>query len=87
MNSAADNVACEREKSAHDIGREEHGRYYCRRCADRGVVCDASERYSMGAYAGMLCDACWRDDGRNHDRAFDQDDAGESLEPDYPEGW
>lgn len=59
----------------------EHGRYFCRRCADRRISAPAEERYSMQVYAGMLCDACWKVDGRNHDRPFDPMDAGESLEP------
>jgi hypothetical protein len=62
----------------------EFGRYYCRRCADRRIAKGAEERYSMGVYAGMLCDACWDADGRNHDRAFDPLDAGEHYgEEDY----
>ena len=61
----------------------EYGRYYCRRCADRRIARDASERYSMGVYAGMLCDACWKDDGRNHDRQFDPMDAGERMDEEY----
>ena len=71
-------------KDAHDEGRAEHGRYYCRRCADGGAVVQAFERHSMGCYAGMLCDACWRLDGKNHDRHFDPADAGETLEPETP---
>ena len=59
------------------------GRYFCRRCADHGRARDARERYSMGVYAGMLCDRCWSDDGRNHDRSFDPDDAGERMDADY----
>jgi hypothetical protein len=59
----------------------EFGRYFCRRCADQGRARDASERYSMGIYAGMLCDSCWSQDGRNHDRPFDPDDAGEAYDP------
>ena len=63
---------------------EEYGRYYCRRCADRDVMRGACEHYSMGAYAGMLCERCWSDDGRNHDRPFDPMDAGEHFgEEDY----
>jgi len=61
-------------------GEELFGRYYCRRCADKSRWKEAGERFSMGIYAGMYCDACWREDGRNHDRAFDPDDAGESYE-------
>lgn len=63
-----------------DKARAEHGRYFCRRCIDDGRITDAYERYSMSVYAGMLCDACWADDGRNHDRPFDPADAGESLD-------
>lgn len=57
------------------------GRYFCRRCADRNEGHAAEERFSMGVYAGMLCDPCWDADGRNHDRAFDPGDAGEVMEP------
>lgn len=57
-----------------------HGRYFCRSCADRGVIRPASERYSMGIYAGMSCEECWAKDGRNHDRRFDPMDAGEAYE-------
>lgn len=63
--------------------REEHGRYYCRRCADNRRIVAADERYSMGVYAGMLCDECWKNDGRNHDRQFDEMDAGERMDEDY----
>lgn len=60
------------------------GRYFCRRCADeKGAYNPASERYAMRIYAGMYCDVCWEQDGRNNDRDFDPDDAGESMEPDY----
>ena len=61
------------------------GRYFCRSCAgetgDESVP--ANERFSMGIYAGMYCDKCWAKDGRNHNRAFDPADAGESYEDDY----
>lgn len=62
------------------------GRYFCRRHAgekgDESVP--AVERFSMGIYAGMYCDACWATDGRNHDRQFDPMDAGEHYsEEDY----
>lgn len=57
----------------------EHGRYYCRRCADSRRIVAADERYSMNVYAGMLCDSCWANDGRNHDRDFDPMDAGEHF--------
>ena len=61
------------------------GRYFCRGHADRGMTnVPAHERFSMGIYAGMLCDACWEKDGRNHDRSFDPMDAGEHYsEDDY----
>ena len=59
------------------------GRYYCRCCADKNMGVEASERFSMGIYAGMLCDSCWETDGRNHTRQFDPMDAGESYEEDY----
>lgn len=61
------------------------GRYFCRKCASEhgSESVPANERYSMGIYAGMYCDACWDKDGRNHDRPFDPLDAGESYEDDY----
>ncbi len=63
---------------------KEFGRYFCRRCAAQGIGEQASERFSMGIYAGMYCDACWKEDGRNHDRKFDPMDAGEHYdEEDY----
>ena len=63
------------------------GRYFCRRCcaAGKGETVPADERFSFGIYAGMLCDACWDVDGKNHDTdgvTFDPDVAGESLEED-----
>lgn len=63
-----------------DAARAAFGRYFCRRCADSDKLTGACERFSMGIYAGMYCAACWAEDGRNHDRAFDPDDAGESYE-------
>lgn len=61
-----------------------YGRYFCRRCANEGMGQSASERYSMQVYAGMYCDNCWKEDGRNHDRRFDPMDAGEHYsEEDY----
>ena len=60
--------------------RQNHGRYFCRRCADREIERAASERHSMGVYAGMYCGPCWAADGRNHDRAFDPMDAGEAYD-------
>lgn len=58
------------------------GRYFCRRCADNGFGSAGEERYSMGVYAGVYCDACWKPDGRNHDRSFDPMDAGEHYDED-----
>jgi late competence protein required for DNA uptake (superfamily II DNA/RNA helicase) len=63
-----------------DEARATFGRYFCRRCADKNEWKEACERFSMGIYAGMYCGACWAEDGRNHNRAFDPDDAGESYE-------
>ena len=60
------------------------GRYFCRRCIEANKIRQADERYSMDVYAGMYCDACWKADGRNHDRQFDPADAGEAFyETDY----
>lgn len=61
-------------------GERLYGRYYCRRCADKDQWEPANERFSMGVYAGMYCDECWEADGRNHGRAFDPMDAGESYD-------
>ena len=66
-----------------DQAEETYGRYFCRRCADKNMGVPADERFSMGVYAGMYCDSCWRVDGRNHDRQFDPMDAGESYEESY----
>lgn len=67
-----------------DQAEKEFGRFFCRRCADKNMGVPADERYSMDVYAGMYCDACWKDDGRNHDRQFDPMDAGEHYsEDDY----
>ena len=64
----------------YEKAEREHGRYFCRRCAERNIIRAADERYSMGIYAGMYCDTCWKDDGRNHNRQFDPMDAGEAYE-------
>ena len=66
---------------AHELGRTRHGRYYCRRCADKARVVQALERYAQGYYAGMLCEACWAADGRQHCLPFDSMDAGERMHP------
>jgi hypothetical protein len=61
------------------------GRYFCRNDrahGDRGPTIPASERYSWGIYAGMYCDACWAQDGRNRGDTFDPDAAGEHLDED-----
>lgn len=60
--------------------RAEFGRYFCRRCADSRIAREGRERFSMGIYAGTLCWGCWSEDGRNHDRSFDPDDAGECMD-------
>ena len=66
--------------AVEDKAREEFGRLYCRKCIDRGRIAAAGECRSMGIYAGMYCDACWEKDGRNHDRQFDELDAGEHYD-------
>lgn len=63
-----------------DRARAEFGRYFCRRCAEQERLRAACERFSMGCYAGMYCDECWAEDGRNHDRQFDEADAGEHYD-------
>jgi hypothetical protein len=79
-----DNMSDEEFFKLEDKARKEHGRYYCRRCIDRRIISPANEQFSMGCYAGMLCESCWENDGRNHDRDFDPMDAGESYsEDDY----
>lgn len=65
--------------AVEDAARKAHGRYFCRRCADNGIVSAADERFSMGVYAGMYCDACWARAGYV-DTPFDPYAAGESLE-------
>lgn len=72
---------------AYERAQKDHGRYFCRRCIDQGpdgvsVIVAAEERFSMGVFAGTLCDECWKNDSRNHDRDFDPMDAGEAYEPD-----
>jgi hypothetical protein len=67
------------------LGHGSLGRYFCRRCCDagKGDSVAGAERFSFGIYAGMLCDACWAVDGKNHDTdgvTFDPADAGERLE-------
>lgn len=73
---------CEYERDTRAEIDTSLGRYFCRRCADLKDCAHvpAEERYSMGLYAGMLCDACWAEDGKNHDRPFDPLDAGERYE-------
>jgi len=50
-------------------------------------VCDcgreASERYSLGIFAGLYCDECWRSSGYRDigPEGFDPLDAGEEYEP------
>lgn len=45
----------------------------------------AEERYSLGIYAGRMCDAAWKQSGyRDEDASgFDPSDAGESYDADY----
>ena len=76
-----------KSQSNSSSGHRDLGRYFCRRCCDagKGETVLADERFSFGIYAGMLCDACWAVDGRNHDTdgvVFDPDDAGERLDED-----
>ena len=58
---------------------EEFGRYYCRRCADRRIARGAEERFSLGVYAGMYCEACWDKSGYRQEgkEGYDYLDAGE----------
>ena len=63
--------------------QEKFGRWFCRKCADKRKQAQGFERHSQGYYAGTYCDACWKDDGRNHDRPFDSADAGESLDGEH----
>lgn len=67
-------------KMTPEQAEAEYGRYFCRRCADKGVGRPADEQFSMGVYAGMYCDKCWAEDGRNHERDFDPAYAGERME-------
>lgn len=52
----------------------------CRRCGD--IDSTTEVRYSLGIYAGRMCDSCWRTSGYRDEpaSAFDPDDAGESYE-------
>jgi len=68
---------------AFEEGFKTMGRYFCRRCAGEGRVECADERYSMGCYAAMECDAHWAKNSLNNDNEFDPDYAGERLEADY----
>lgn len=45
---------------------------------------DASERTSLGIYAGVYCDPCWKNSGYRPEgrEGFDPLDAGEAYEPD-----
>lgn len=62
----------------------EHGRYFCRKCAEKEIITPACERYSMGVSAGMYCDTCWAQDGMDNDKEYDYLDAGEYYsENDY----
>jgi hypothetical protein len=50
------------------------------RCGSR----DASERQSLGIYAGVWCDRCWEESGYRKEgpEGFDPLDAGEAYGPD-----
>ena len=71
---------------AHDEGSARLGRFYCRACADEGRVRYGCERYSMGVYAMMACDAHWAASGFRDVGAEAPDPAyaGERLEPNDP---
>lgn len=45
---------------------------------------DAEVRYSLGIYAGVWCDACWKKSGYRDEgpSGFDPLDAGEAYEED-----
>jgi|HubBroStandDraft_2_1064218.scaffolds.fasta_scaffold60939_7 hypothetical protein len=59
---------------------------HCQECEShpRGPLF-ADERYSMGIYAGKMCDAAWARSGYIDagPEAFDPSYAGERLEEDY----
>lgn len=65
------------------------GRYmrYEEVSVERIPVCncgrEARERYSLGVYAGLFCDECWRHAGYRDEgpEGFDPLDAGEAYEP------
>lgn len=68
---------------------EDCAKYTCKsRKRVPGKLCgkEASERYSLGVYAGRFCDECWELSGyRNEgESGFDPSDAGEHYgESDY----
>jgi len=45
----------------------------------------AEERFSLGIYAGRMCDTCWENSGYRKEgpSGFDPLDAGERYEDDY----
>lgn len=59
----------------------EHGRYFCRSCADNGKIKGAEERFVGGIYAGMYCTPCFKAAGYDENWTYDYLDAGEHLEP------
>lgn len=66
-----------------DEAQERYGKYFCRRCLERGAVEEGWTRRSFGVYAATVCDACWASHELNHDddgKTFDPLDAGESME-------
>ena len=54
----------------------------CRSCGE--IEPTTEIRYSLGVYAGRLCDACWKKSGyRDEDASgFDPMDAGEAYDSD-----
>jgi hypothetical protein len=70
-----DGTTCDERWACHCQGCEAH---------PRGPLL-ADERYSLGIYAGKMCDAAWKQSGYTDagPEAFDPDYAGERYDDDY----
>jgi hypothetical protein len=57
---------------------------HCQDCERRGPLF-ADDRYSLGVYAGRMCDTAWARSGYRDEgpEGFDSGDAGECLREDY----
>jgi hypothetical protein len=54
-------------------------------CTKQDCTKDGYSRYSLGIYAGRMCDKHWDESGYRKEgrEGFDPADAGESYEEDY----